>query len=340
MKPREIAFTDSESNELGLYLDQFVAAGAPNNLPPDLYRDVQVLVARKIWQIRPDISAAIQVTGSDKYAPAVLIGNVPVDKSLPQRPDNLYREKNVSDPVFRSDYFNIGVGLIRYGEVMPASHHLSAHVTVTSSAAAQMMHHLKTSHVRRRAFHRDRIHHIRGNDIRDDMSLHTLKGDSKAKTYLACITDLPDGIIEYLRKPRSIGDSESIIIENEGLRFNPHFDNDMLMTINGSTPIEHSEVVLESFRVAGERDAISLNSGDYLLIDQSRVFHATSGHDVEDPYNSRWVIHARWKKPDGKEYKTEDKEDGVIYKLPNLIDEPEVLKQISDLSKKANIIKY
>jgi len=316
MQPRRLAFTDTESRELGEYLDKFVAAGPLLGLGEEKFRNVQVLVARKIWEIRPDIARAMQEVADADQPPALVIENVPVDAPLPCTPD-FVKPYDCHEPPVRSHYFNAGVALIRYGNVVPLS-------SVTLFNSISEVHELRDGYFSGRDVHRDIFNRNIG-----DIALHVQRENPRVATPLVGIGDIPKELLERLKKARLSYNSEKtpVIQDNgEGLRFHPRFKEP-----NDSYSIDDREAADAFFTWIRDKmleNPLVLHDRDFLLLDQSRAFHAATAHYALAPHAiDRWVTHMRCEVLDGIHHALQNK--NPYYTLPEYIDEAAVLRDLA-----------
>ena len=316
MQPKRLAFTDEESNQLGEYLDKFVQTGCPiESLSQDQFRDIQSLVAQKIWEIRPDIARAIQAVADKDQLPALIIENTPVDKDLPATPMYVERVIGMKSTPMRSHFFNAGVGLIRYGNIVPLT-------SLTMIDVVNEPESIREGKVTGRGMHRDIYRRNLG-----DITLHVQRENPKAQTPLVSIGDMPPELVERLRNTQynCVGAVGPVIQETtEGLRFHPFFKaKDDMYNSSDKQAVEDFFTWMRD--TASKDNPVALHDREFLLIDQSRVFHGASAHEVITPRSEdRWLVHARAEVLDGSHYGNDDKAQ-PFYLFPPHVDETSLL---------------
>ena len=355
MQPKELTFTDQESQQLGEYLDQFVAAGPLEALPEELFKQVQVLVARKIWEIRPDIARAIQAVADEDQPPALLIKNVPIDDPLPDTPRDIRPKTDLTE--LRSHYFHAGVSAIRYGDLISMD---KVHLINIVREKGDTNHEIFPG----RAMHRD----INGPHF-GDFGLHTQRENTQAETPIISIDDIPSTLRKELESISFEGEPTFLIQQtNEGKRFHPCFKEAPRsglqgMYDDGSPTISTDDMpAVQAFfdwmkNKALQEDHLVLREKDFLLIDQSRTFHGGTPYYVHYPVTEgRWLTRMQCEVLDGSRYALGDEqkkgmgklpEDPVerkqvldtFYPMPGDIDELEVLKQLSEHSNHKQMVR-
>lgn len=323
MQPKRVAFTDEESKKLGEYLDKFAAAGPLYTLDDETFRSVQVLIARKIWELRPDIASAIQEVANPKEPPALLIENVPIDDPPAMTP-NTVEVAATPQHALRSDYFNAGVGLIRYGDIVPIS-------SLYQRNIVNEPHRVKLGTVPGRRMHRDIYYdHPDSSKKSGDLALHVQRENKLAATPLIGIGDIPQPLLERMKQTHLIRNeaAEPILQEREGaLRFHPHFTTERIIG-----DLDDKETGEQFFRWMEKKalaDPLILYNRNFLLVYQSRAFHGATDHEVIYPLEEdRWVRHTRFEILDGSRYAPVHQ---GIYPMPHDINEAEVLQRITQL---------